>query len=373
MVAGLFVVLLATSLVLDRLWIDAAEVEILTTAEGSALAAARALASDDLLTSTPDSKLRIDLARKAALQVAASNTAAGSSNQYSIDPNEIRIGQWILDSGGLPVFIEETTESRTVILTARRQRSRANPIARIWHVSTGHHQGDVIAQAEATVNNILSSLKPTSSIRIPAMPLAIYLNDPTDTRLDTWTEQIINRRGPDLFKFDAATRTILSQADGIPEIVLHPPVNADDPTTANLVIADVGNGFDDQTIAEHITLGWDKDALADWNGEFPIAPDDDVDASPNFQPETLQTLSQAIGQTRICLLYSSVTSPENTNTSQARLAGVIAVRIMSVTITGDSLTEIVVQPAILVTPTATASHDDSDERNPYIYKLELTR
>src|SRR5262245_51018624 len=75
---ALLIAMCGLALILDRLWLDAADLELTTAAEAAALGAASALANDDLLRINADPELRQDDARNAAAWIASQNTVAGS-------------------------------------------------------------------------------------------------------------------------------------------------------------------------------------------------------------------------------------------------------------------------------------------------------
>ena len=102
---ALVVVLGAAGLVIDRLWLDNAQVELTNAAEAAALAGARSLATDDLLHETVDEERFVNDARSAALRIARENRIAGEA--VDLDPAEdgdVRIGRLVRNDSGRTVF-----------------------------------------------------------------------------------------------------------------------------------------------------------------------------------------------------------------------------------------------------------------------------
>ena len=95
---AILIVGMALALVVDRLWLDAARVELTAATEAAALAAANRMADDELLRPTADLSVLLDNARQKAAEVAASNYVAGSP--LELDTNEdgdIRFGRIVTD------------------------------------------------------------------------------------------------------------------------------------------------------------------------------------------------------------------------------------------------------------------------------------
>ncbi len=96
---ALLVVMAGLALVLDRLWLDTADLELTTAAEAAALAAASELANDDLLKLNAVPELRFERARAAAAWIASQNLVAGSPVVLNTDPEGyIRLGRLLLDT-----------------------------------------------------------------------------------------------------------------------------------------------------------------------------------------------------------------------------------------------------------------------------------
>ena len=125
---ALVVVMAAVALLLDRLWLDAAAVELVTCAEASALAAAGELANDDLLQTHFDSKRRITAARRAAVDVAYQNRVCGSPVTLdSSASGDVRFGRLVLDpETGETRFLETIHDPTSVMVTGRKTKSRNN-------------------------------------------------------------------------------------------------------------------------------------------------------------------------------------------------------------------------------------------------------
>ena len=267
---ALLVTMAGLALIIDRLWLDAADLELTTAAEAAALAAASELVSDDLLKPTPDPELRAELALTAAAYVAGQNVVAGAPVVLNTSPQgDVRFGQLVLDSQSQRVrFVETPINPTTAVVTSMRTRRTNNPVAMFVAGLTQLPFGDIVTRVEATVDNRVIGVRPLENLPVPALPLAIWYMDPTGARTDTWNGQILSGAGPDNYGYDPIGHQVLSGPDGIPEITLHSQANGQQVTDANLTVVDLGTGLNDQELGRQFASGWTADDLTAFGGEF---------------------------------------------------------------------------------------------------------
>jgi hypothetical protein len=380
--AALLVVGAAMALVLDRLWIDTAAIELRAAAEAAALAGAARLADDERLRTDVDVQDLHHAVRDRAADVTLQNFAAGSPVVIDRGPGvDVLVGRLVRDDSGRNVFLE-TDDANAVAVLAQRTRSRSNPVALFLNGLTGRGSADVLVTAEATVDNRVLGVQPIDGAAVPMLPLAILEIDPAGVRTDTWVVQIEQRGGADQWSYDDATNAVRPQADGIPEITLRSaPIGSDaqEQAQANLRCVDLGNQLGDRAIALQVQNGVTSAHLAAWGGALrfdqgPVV----LDSSSVVAGGPHVALEQSVGQPRICLLYAqpSTTFVSETPVTVTRL---VAGRVMSVTVGSEGDTQIVFQPCVLTTRTAIlpdavfAGDTASAFTNPYIYKLHLTQ
>ncbi len=384
---ALIVAMGGLALIVDRLWLDAADLELTTAAESAALAAVRSLASDDLLRPNADPADRLQDAREAAAWVASQNRVAGDPvTLNSASQGDVRFGRLILNEPEKPVRFEESdAHPTTVVVTARRTRATSNPVGLFVSGLTGIPFGDVSSRVEATIDNRIVGVRPFEGTSVPALPLAIWLKDPTGQRPDTWDQQIDSRRGADNYGFEADGGQVYRGADGIPEIVLRSPGRDKSSSPSNMLVLDIGTGFHDGELARQFASGLSIDDLADLDGELRITPShpEQFAASPELKHDERGVLDNLIGQPRICLLYSEARANGGRSLLQATCVRLVAIRVLAVRDGSDGSCEVVAQPCVLATRTALldeqtpyhtglASETSTDHANPYIYKLQLT-
>ena len=159
------------ALVFDRLWLDAAQVELQAAAEAAALAGAGQLASDARL--NPKS---IDLAtpaREAAIAIAQKNFSVGAPVELqSGEQGDVQVGTIEMSpETGESIFVADTERPTTCVVKAARLRSRGNPVALLIRTASGRSSGDAQAFAEASVDNRIIGVQPSDNSPVPALPL----------------------------------------------------------------------------------------------------------------------------------------------------------------------------------------------------------
>lgn len=373
-IMALVVVMSAMALVLDKLWIDAAQAELTTAVEAAALSSGRALVTDDLLRLNVDPRNRLEAARQRGLNVASLNRIAGEF--VELDPSEegsIRFGQLVLrDGDDRPIFIETAENPTTVVVTGEHSRARANPIALFLDSLTGHDAADVAARVEASIDNHLVAFRPLSSVPVPILPLAILKDDPSGERA-SWKQHIELRAGADRFGFSDEHQIVVEQPDGIPEIVLTSADVNGDRKKANVSLFALRGSCTSDDIIRHVRDGY---ASQDFDSEFPELRLDG--AALSFSSLTTiggsvpEELSRLLGQPRIVFLY------DQQEGDQLQCREIVAGRVMSVRVLSNGACEIVFQPTVMITRTAVLAVDTivpvalETPANKYVYKLQVT-
>jgi hypothetical protein len=406
---ALLVVMAGMALILDRLWLDAADLELTTAAEAAALKAASELANDDLLKPNADPEQRFDQARAAAAWIASQNLVAGDPVVLSTDrEGDIRFGRLITQETGQVQFNETTQHPTTAVVTAMRTRRTSNPVGLFVSGVTGFPAGDVATRVEASIDNRVRGVRPQDGAPIPTVPLAIWLKDPAGRRLDTWETQIEARKGQDLFGFDPVERRVYDGSDGIPEILLRSQPRGPVSSNANVMVLDIGSGLKDDTLARQFASGWTSEDLAPLGGELCVTANSPVSlrASGELRHGDREALDVLIGEPRLCLLYSEAQLSSSGTTWQTTCVRMVGIRVLEVRDQLDGSCEIVAQPCLVKTKTAildvpapystdgvkfvspyinatatttpasagngSATPPASDPGHPYLYKLQLT-
>ena len=411
---ALIVVMSGIALILDRLWLEAADLELTAAAESAALAAGRELANDDLLRLDPTPAERLQAARDAAAWVASENRVAGHPVELNSEPQgDVRLGHLILDEHEQQVRFDESDDNpTTVVVTAQRSRRANNPVGLFISGLTGIPWGDVASRVEASIDNRIVGVRPFDGTPVPALPLAIWMKDPAGKSLDTWEQQIEARRGRDDFTYESRSGQVFSGADGIPEIVLRTQGRSQSrgnspQSQPNVLVLDIGTGLQDESLARQFASGLTTEDLADFEGELKVSPSnpEQIAAVLDLNHHDREALDNLIGEPRICLLYSEAAPQGQTRQWQATCVRLVAIRVLSIREGLDGSCELVAQPCVFATrtalledqspyhtgssnehvansttangpavsgPAANAQQASTGTTNPYIYKLQLT-
>ncbi|MFO1091871.1 MAG: hypothetical protein U0992_00965 [Planctomycetaceae bacterium] len=366
---ALLIVGAAAAIALDRLWIDAARIELLTAAESAALAGAAQLADDRQLATVVDVRERLAEVRTAAVTAAAQNYVAGQP--LRVPTTDVHIGRLVQDRTGREVFLETDNAPTSVAVFAARQRSGANPVALFLRTLTKAQRPLVQVSAEASIDNRVVGVAAIQGGSIPALPLAALEIDPSGVQPQTWVRQIEEHGGADQFGYDQASGLVINQPDGLPELtLLSAPLSASSGTATptNVRLLDFATGLRDDRLAAQVAAGLRPADLVASNGVLrfdglPLL----IGCESQIEPATRQALAAAIGQPRICCVFSAVAG----NTSAVSVPRMVAVRVMSVREVDSERVEIIVQPTVVTTRTAIFAAN-AEVANPYVYKLQLT-
>jgi len=360
------------ALILDRLWLEAAQLELTTAAEAVALATARQVASDDLLRQDITDSERLGAARQTAQEISSANRIAGEPPVFDSEGDDLQFGNYITDEAGT-TFEPDNAQPSITRVTLHRSRARNNPVALFIGELTGVPFGDVVRQADACVDNQISAVRPVGDAPVPALPLAIWKVDPTGERRDTWQVQIDQRRGKDDYAYDTESHAVIRGSDGIPEITVISLARNGRPETCNLQLVDVGTNFDEEKLRQQIQSGWTAENLESFGGQFSAAGGITLNSTAQLLNSERDELEQILGQPRICLLFSQSTPGTEVPFTVTKCVELIAVRVMSVTDQPDGACAIVLQPTVLATRSAvTGAGSTTQLANKYIYNLQLT-
>lgn len=376
-VAALLVAMLGIALILDRLWLSSARLELTTAAEAAALAAGRQLITDERLVDVEITPQQLELARQAAEQIASQNFVAGSPVQLNLNGGDVRFLKLQPTEDGRPAeFVETDTRPTHVLVSTSRTRFNGNPVALFMAQLTRQPWGDVFSEVVAHVDNHVVGVRPFVDVPAPALPLAIWKQDPAGLRKDTWQYAIDQRRGADHYGYDDESRQVLNAPDGIPELTLRTMRPGGKAQDSNVHLVDLGTDLQPTLVAQQMLIGWTRQSLEDRNGELSLgslAGDLTVSltSAPRLPDEARSALEEIVGEPRIALLYDQFTSTGK-DRYQARLVELVAIRVLDVADQSDGSCYITVQPTVLASRTVlTTNAGPADGGNLYLYRLDL--
>ncbi|MCX7422146.1 MAG: hypothetical protein NT013_21750 [Planctomycetia bacterium] len=424
---ALVAILSGAALVVDRLWLDTAHTELRTAAEAAALAAGRELANDDLLREHHNRQSHVMKARLAAARIAAENFAIGDPLLLNTDDDgDVRIGRLSIDEiTGESIFIETNENPTTVVVSARRTNDRQWPVSLPFRTLAGPNSADVVAIAEASLDNHVVGLRSIDNLPIPTLPIAILSdaiqhvrpiskqskkpnsrtkpnadnnsdggNDERGDSMPTWKRDIERRRGNDRFAFDPIDGTVSEEQDGIPEIVLRTVSPKSKTPDGNAFVVALRTDLTNDDLRYQIANGWSAHDLEPFDGELMLNHGSlTLTGLRGVDAGTVgESLRRMIGQPRACLLYDQADVSTNSQVAQLRCIGIVAGRVMSATEISENVVEIVLQPTVMTSRSAVVASEVSGANSPaassatetenkepdgqtgnrYLYKLRLT-
>lgn len=358
------------ALVLNQLWLSAAQRELQGAADAAALAAAQAMTGEHLLLVEYDSEEQGRQVRQQAATVARRFRAAGQPIAVNPAPQQdVRCGRQVMNQRtGHTSFVETDRRPTSVIVRTHCDQQNGNPVALFMPYLTGQPTADLVAQAEASVSNQISGVRPLNQANVPAWPLAIL--ESQGGALGDWLTNIEARTGDDVLSWDAESRQVKDESDGLPELVLRTGTRE---RPGNVCLVDLGTQLHDQGLREQLREGWSWRQLQEFGSELSFAQGPmTAAASSDFSGMPSEELLRQIGQSRIVLLYERLTPFEPGTVQPVQLTRLVAIRLLRATRQGEEL-ELVVQPSIVSTRTAVLSRDeDRVLPNPYIYRMAIT-
>lgn len=381
MLIALVVVMMATALTLDRIWLNAAHAELTTAVESAALRGGRLLASDDLLRPKIDHVERIKQARKAAAEIARTNLIAGQLVQLDDSKDgDIRFGRIMVKGPKRrEIFIETDYNPLSVVVRGEHSRSKNNPVGLFMGALTGQPAGDVAAMAEASVDNHVIAFRAIDGVPVPVLPIGILQFDRTKRRIPAWETEIERRQGSDQLTYDETTGEIRRGPDGLPEITLRSPSLGGRDEDANMHFFAINARQPRGEIVRQIQTGLSEDDLRTeyYKGLLRLDRAPHVWRTVNVATQVGEEVNKLIGQCRIVCLYDEFKPTRNCEGS-FRCVGIVAGRVLGVKHQPDGSCEFVFQPGVLTTRTAVIAKEmpiaapAKRFQNKYIYKLQLT-
>lgn len=369
-----------------------AQIQLQNAADAAALAGAAQLLDDSVLRpgATLDMTEEVQAAQLAAISFAHSNIAA--SQEVTLAPNieneaegDICAG-WLLSPGTYQSeFLpwNGVGPCNTLRVRAHRTSQRSNPVPLRIAPLVGIATADVIAEAQATVDQRVYGFRPIGNATAPVVPLAA-LHEGSE---EAWLEQSqrpATEGDNDRFTVNYRTDAVVKGADGIPEIELRIATSQtsgvttrgegdDDTSQRNLGLLWLGGPVVGRaTLDRQLLTGLTLDDLAAWGGELSLEANGTrlVPGRADADRGLVDTFRKMIGANRVWPLYSIFT--EGDEESGYVLTGFAAGRIVSAAEEDGELI-VLVQPSLLITSTALVRQLAPDEAlNPWIAKLVLT-
>ncbi|QDT25849.1 hypothetical protein Enr10x_11470 [Gimesia panareensis] len=372
----LLVVMAGIALIVNRLWLDAASLEVTTCVETAALAAGHEMVSDELLKEKPDYQSLMQRAERSANQALKLNSVAGQQVGIKLTKGEnLLFGKSVpVVETGIRRFLQTDHEPTSIQIQTKSPGRIANPVAEFLSDLTRSHAGSAGPQIQATLDNHVRGVRPFENVAVPAYPLGILKNDPTGKHTQTWELQIDQKQGKDEYRYDPKTKTVSKGPDGIPEIILTGKPRRGDISDANMQILNFGSRFKTNIVTRQILTGLTRKNLKHFQGEllFDAGPLP-VKCSPNIENGEQDAFQEMIGQCRICFLYDQLETQSGSYEGTALCTNLVGGRIMSVQRLENQACEIILQPGVLSSRAVVlAVPEDSANLNQPVQQIKQT-
>lgn len=380
---ALLVVMGIVALVLDRLWLDAAQIELQRTAESAALGAAGRLVDESLYTETDAPDELLNSARHAAIQIAAANLVAGSPVELDPERRDIRFGRRVRNAETDEIkFLETIYQPSTVVVTAHQTRYRKNPVALFLRDLTGVGSGDVVCRASASLRSRAVGLRAANGIPIPMLPVAIRITgEPRSLPVLDWPGSIELADDGDSWSFDAVRGKVQPQADGIPEWRVRSAAFRQSPEEADLAMLDLATDDSFARYVDQIRGGVREEHLPDSGGELLFLDGPFwLKGGLTLSNDLCSAFREQLGEPRIVALFDESETSGAFAQGRMRCIGFAALRLVDVVHLPGNAVELVFQPCLLTSRAVVLASELDDERlaqwewpaQPSIFKLQLT-
>ena len=386
---SLLVVMAGIALVLDRLWLDSAQIELEAATELSAFAAAAELVSDEILCGG-DPVRRINRARFTAGRVAATNHVVGTPLQLDVRSNrDIKFGRFVREPRtGNKKFVETDNGPTTVIVRGERSRRRDNPVALLIRGMDGTSDANVYATSEVSIDNRIVAFRPFENVPVPMLPIAIRddIFQLAVTIGDEDARTAAQDGITDRLRFNASRQEVVREPDGLLEMTVQSRLSGSDGQETSVVLLDLGGDFGSDNYEQQIRWGIRSDDLEELDGELRVddrAPE--LRCSQTISGGVAEALSEIIGQPRMFLTYEDISVRGRLGHGTLKGACMVAGRIMAVHRRAGGCLQLKIQPCVVTTRTAVLFQEEASDEwemrnaeedvvpNRYVYKLQLTR
>ena len=331
----------------DLGYIQNARVELQTSADAAAMAAAWELVDTDWLSGSANMADDVSAARERALEYAAYNKVCQAAP--ALDPNtpnwesgDVVIG-YRSNSADYddPLDTSDPSKFNAVQVRVRRTSLQNGEVPLFFGKALG--LDSVATQAIATAalaKNFGGFRTPPEGETLGVMPFALDK--------ETWDNLINNSVGSDSWNWDAECEEVVAGGDGIKEVNLYPQATG---SPGNRGTVDIGgNNNSTSDLARQIVDGISRQDMIDLgkplefdaNGKLYLNGDTGISAGVKDE------LASITGKTRIIPIFECVSG--NGNNANYTIVEWAGVRILDVKLTGSMNSKrVIIQPASVVT------------------------
>jgi len=339
---GVYLAIFAVAV--NRFWLWSVREDVKLATDAGALAAAAALADDDLLRGDPANyPALLERASNRARALGAANPVRGEPFPIWDNPDNDSRGDIVFgkltrprSNDFVPVPGRSSGDAsqgqtNTVVISGRLTRTRGNAPGLILGIFAGHTAADVQAVSAATLDRGVRGFRPRFGA-IPLAPIALR----SGAAANSWESLVENHTGPDAATYVRSSHGFTSGPDGIAEFPAVYATVDDQVPLANVAFLFLPSP-DLADLNLQLQAGVTADQLALYGGSMilPVAGTLDIagqqvgpagdDPAIEALVETL-TLLKDKGEPRIWPLYQSF----DVGTGSVRVSGFVAARVVNV-------------------------------------------
>jgi Flp pilus assembly protein TadG len=350
---------------IDIGYLQNAKVELQKSADAAAMAATWELIDNSSAPTQATSTVRIAAARDRAVEYAGLNKVCQSAP--AVDPNtgnsqsgDVVIGYMANTTDpNAALDTSDPTMFNAVQVRVSRTSAQNGEVAMFFGKALGVDSVSTQAVATAALLKNMGGFKtPPDGENLELFPFALDL--------DTWNKVINNDASlPDGWKWDPATKTLVSGSDGIKEVNLYPQGTGSPGNRGTVDIGGSNNSTAD--LARQILHGISKQDMIDLgkpltfdaNGKLYLNGDTGISAGVKDE------VASIVGKTRIIPIFESVSG--NGNNATYTIVQWAGVRILDVKLTGSmSSKRLTIQPANVVSKYGIPQQDNT-QTSWYVY------
>jgi hypothetical protein len=313
-------------------------------------------------------------ARQAAMDYAARNPII--NEPPTLDPNtgnattgDIVLGRLVNpNDGNESLNFSDPSRFNAVHVFLRRDEVRNGPIDLFFAAAFGHDTAEISASATAAFyDGVVGWSVNDTTGNAGLLPFALHVNAWNNLLSGTFTTG-------DQYSYNAATGTVTSGADGIPELNLYPGGGVGQLPPGNFGTVDIGSPSNSTAdLARQILYGINEDDLSYFGGTLELGADGEIDLNGDtgLSAGIKDELEDIIGQPRVIPIFSSVSG--SGNNAMYTVVGFVGIRIMYVKLTGSmSSKKVVIQPAYVLDDSAVVGENTG--QSSFVFKpVQLVR
>jgi Flp pilus assembly protein TadG len=361
------------ALALDTAVLALARAQMSTAADSAALAGAQQLADDARLTGTSNIATEIANANTKAQSFGEANLVLNQAPLVNLDPNNNGSGDIVVGyldpnnpSSTLDTNAADSAKFNAVQVTIKRSSDHVAPIPTFFGQVMGFQGTAVTIKSTAMAQNYtIKGFKSKNNLNAQLLPIVLD---------QTTYNNMIQGLTQDNYTWNESTQTVSSGPDGVTESVLY-PVGSGSPGNWGTIKVGVSNNST-SVLSAQIQYGITPAQLATFPNstiqlDYTQTPPQIIfSGNPGISAGIKSAIDAIIGKPVTIPIYD--TNGGNGNNAWYRVVQFACVRILAENFQGNPK-YVIVQPALVRDPTATAGSAQSSWSSGGLVELHIAR